>query len=98
MFIGLGIVAGLLGFAPVFLSMRLARRSSATDPMSLGLFGLAGMFASLIVLVVALIVVAVTSRPNVVAFAVPEMIAFLATTIAYVLYNNVFAKKRKRVE
>ncbi|MDD5805994.1 MAG: hypothetical protein PUD02_01475 [Eggerthellales bacterium] len=66
--------------------------------MSLGLFGLAGMFASLIVLVVALIVVAVTSRPNLVAFAVPEMIVFLATTIAYVLYKNVFAKKRKRVE
>ena len=51
-----GIAAGIIGFLPLFISLRLARRSTSLSAMSAGLYGLAGTFVSLIVVAVALIV------------------------------------------
>ena len=91
MLIALGIVTGILGFLPLFLSLRLSRRSTSTHALTIGLYGLAGVAISLVILVAGLI-----ARDGLVGFVVAEGIVFLGCTIAFVVYKNVLAK-RKRV-
>ena len=87
MLIALGIVTGILGFLPLFLSLRLSRRSTSTHALTIGLYGLAGVAISLVILVAGLIACAMLARDGLV---------FLGCTIAFVVYKNVLAK-RKRV-
>ena len=96
MLIVLGIVAGALGFLPLFLSLRLSRRSTSTQALTLGLYGLAGVAVSMVILIAALIACAMLARDGLVAFVVAEGAVFLGCTIAYVLYKNVLAKRRPR--
>ena len=98
MFILIGIVAGILGFAPLFLSMGMSRRSTSTSPLSPGLYGLGGVSVSLVILVVALIIVALNFKDQLVFFAASETVVFLGCTIAYFVYRNVRPGTRKRVE
>ena len=56
--IALGILAGVAGFVPLFVALRLSRKSTSTSPLSAGLYGLGGFFVSLIVVAVALIICA----------------------------------------
>ena len=46
MLIALGIMTGILGFLPLFLSLRLSRRSTSTHALTIGLYGLAGVAIS----------------------------------------------------
>lgn len=90
-----GIAAGIIGFLPLFISLRLARRSTSLSAMSAGLYGLAGAFVSLIVVAVALIVCAMVARDVVLPFGVAEIVALIVSTSAYVVYKNVLAKRKK---
>lgn len=90
-----GIVAGLVGFLPLFVSLRLALRSESLSAMTTGLYGLVGVFISLIIVAAALIVCAVVARDQVLPFAVAEIVAFIGFTSAYVVYKNVLAKRKK---
>ena len=92
MLIALGIMTGILGFLPLFLSLRLSRRSTSTHALTIGLYGLAGVAISLVILVAGLIACAMLARDGLVG----EGIVFLGCTIAFVVYKNVLAK-RKRV-
>lgn len=92
----LGALAGALGFAPIFLSMRLSRRSASQAALTIGLYGLVGVFASLVVLIAGLLACAFNARGVLVPFVVAEGIVFLGATIAYVVYKNVLAKRRTR--
>lgn len=91
-----GIVAGLVGFLPLFVSLRLARRSTNLSAMSTGLYGLAGVFVSLIIVAVALIVCAVVARDIVLPFGIAEIVALIVSTSAYVVYKNVLAKRKSK--
>ena len=90
-----GIAAGIIGFLPLFISLRLARRSTNLSAMSAGLYGLAGTFVSLIVVAVCLIVCALNARDVVLPFGVAEIVALIVSTSAYVVYKNVLAKRKK---
>ena len=90
-----GIAAGIIGFLPLFISLRLARRSTNLSAMSAGLYGLAGTFVSLIVVAVCLIVCARNARDVVLPFGVAEIVALIVSTSAYVVYKNVLAKRKK---
>lgn len=92
----LGIVAGIAGFIPLFVALRLSRRSTSTSPLNAGLFGLGGFFVSLVVVAIALIVCAVVSRESVIPFAVAEIVTLIAATSIYVVYKNVLQKKRAK--
>lgn len=92
----LGIVAGFAGFIPLFIALRLSRRSTSTSPLSAGLYGLAGFFVSMVVVAVALIICALVARESVVPFAIAEIVTLIAATSIYVVYKNVLAKKRVR--
>ena len=89
----LGILAGIAGFIPLFIALRLSRKSTSTSPLSAGLYGLGGFF-SLIVVAVALIICAVVAREMVLPFAVAEILTLVVVTSIYVVYKNVLAKKR----
>lgn len=90
-----GIVAGIVGFLPLFISLRLARRSDSIAPMSMGVYGLAGTFVSLIIVIVAMIVFAQIDRASVLPFGIAEIAALIVSTSLYVVYKNVLAKRRK---
>ena len=85
--IALGILAGIAGFIPLFIALRLSRKSTSTSPLSAGLYGLGGFFVSLIIC-------AVVAREMVLPFAVAEILTLVVVTSIYVVYKNVLAKKR----
>lgn len=87
-----GALTGLLGFVPLFLAFKLARKHVSTGTLSLGLFGLGGVFVSLIILVVGLIICAMTVRDGLVGFAIAEAAVFLGATIVFVLKKNYIFK------
>ena len=91
--IALGILAGIAGFIPLFIALRLSR-NLLLPPLSAGLYGLGGFFVSLIVVAVALIICAVVAREMVLPFAVAEILTLVVVTSIYVVYKNVLAKKR----
>ena len=78
MLIALGIMTGILGFLPLFLSLRLSRRSTSTHALTIGLYGLAGVAISLVILVAGLIACAMLARDGLVGFVVAEGIVFWA--------------------
>ena len=90
-----GIAAGIIGFLPLFVSLRLSRRSESLSAMSMGLYGLAGTFVSLIIVAVAMIICAVVARDSVLPFGIAEILALIVSTSLYVVYKNVLAKRKK---
>lgn len=95
--IAAGIAAGIIGFLPLFVSLRLARRSESLSALSTGLYGLAGTFVSLILVVVAMIICAVVARELILYFGIAEIAALIVSTSLYVVYKNVLAKRKKKV-
>lgn len=93
--IALGILSGILGFLPLFLSLRLSRRSTSTQALTLGLYGLAGVCVSLLVLIAATVACGILAKEAIVPFVIAEGVVFLACTIAYVLYKNAPAKRKR---
>ena len=93
MLIFLGALVGFLGFAPLYLSFRLARKHPSTSTLSLGLYGLGGVSVSLVVLVVGLLLCAVWARDGLVGFAIAEAVVFLGATIGFVVYRNGIFKR-----
>lgn len=92
--IALGIVSGIIGFLPLFIALRLSRKSTSTSPLNAGLYGLGGFFVSLVVVAIALIICAMVARELVLPFAIAEIVMLVATTSIYVVYKNVLQKKR----
>lgn len=90
-----GVIAGLIGFAPLAISANLARRHPSTGTLSLGLFALGGVFVSLIVLVAAAVLCAVVARDGIVGFIAAEGIVFLGATIVYVVRRNKVFKREQ---
>ena len=90
----LGIIAGFVGFLALFAALRLSRRSTSTSPLNAGLYGLGGSCVSLLIVAVALIICAITAREMVIPFAIAEIVVLIVATVIYVLYKNVFQKKR----
>ncbi|MDO5334669.1 MAG: hypothetical protein Q4F23_01130 [Coriobacteriia bacterium] len=90
-----GVVAGLLGFAPLFIATRLVRKSESTQSITLGLYGLGGSCVSLIVVAALLVVCAVVNRGMVAPFAIAEILTLVVSTSVYVVYKNVLAKRKR---
>lgn len=84
----IGAAAGFIGFVPLFVSLRLSRRSSSIEPLTAGLYGLSGVFVSLIILVVALIICSQVARTFILPFGIAEMLVLIVSTGVYVVYKN----------
>lgn len=96
MFIALGVLTGFLGFLPMFFALRLSRRSTSTQALTIGLYGLAGSAVSLVVLIVGLVACGLLAREGLISYVIAEILTFLLSTIAFVLYKNVLAKRKRR--
>lgn len=92
----IGAFAGLIGFIPLFVALRLSRRSTSTQALNAALYGLAGVFVSLVVLIVELIVCAQVARPLVLPFGIAEMLALIVSTAVYVVYKNGLGPRKKQ--
>ena len=93
--IAAGIVAGIIGFLPLFISLRLARRSDSISAMSMGLYGLAGLFVSRIIVIGAMASGSKVARESILPFGIAEIAALIVSTSLYVVYKNVLAKRKK---
>ena len=90
-----GALTGFVGFMPLFISLRLSRRSESINAMTAGLYGLAGVAISLVLLIAGLLTCAFVAREGLVSFTLAEAVVFLGSTIAYVVYKNVLAKRKR---
>ncbi len=95
MLIMAGALTGFVGFLPLFISLRLSRRSKSTNALTAGLYGLSGVAVSLVLLIAGLLICAFTAREALVSFTLAEGVVFLGSTIAYVVYKNVLAKRKR---
>ncbi len=89
----IGICAGVVGFIPLFLFLRLALRSATTSVMSTALYGLAGFCVSLIVVIVEMILCAAVARDLILPFGLAEIFALIIAAVIYVLYKNVLGRR-----
>ena len=96
MFFVLGLVAGVLGFIPLAVSMRMAHRTTSTQAMTVGFYALAGVAVSMVILVAGLILVGVFAKEGLIPFVACEVGSFLLLTIVYVFYRNVFAQRKHK--
>lgn len=91
-----GAVAGFVGFLPLLISMRLSKRSLSLSTANTALFGLAGVFVSLVILAVELIICAQVARGMVLPFGLSEMLALIVCTLVYAMMRNgVIARKER---
>jgi hypothetical protein len=89
-----GILAGVVGFLPIFAAIRISRRSTSTSVLSAAACGLLGSLVSLIVVVVELLVCSQVARPTLLPFGIAELVSLIVVTAAYVAYKNVLAKRK----
>ena len=94
--IALGALAGFVGFLPLFVSMRLSRRSLSVSMANTALYGLVGVFASMILLAVELYLCARVSRGAVLPFGLAEMVVLVVSTSVYTLFRNGIIVRKKR--
>lgn len=87
---------GFVGYLPLFAALRVSRKHPSVGVMSTALYGLAGVFVSLVMLAVGMIVCAVVARGLIIPFGVAEIVVFIASTVIYVSYKVDLFKKAKR--
>lgn len=92
----IGILAGIVGFLPLFASMRLSRKSLSLSTANTALYGLGGVFVSLVVAAAALIICAMVARSQVLPFGLAEMLALIVSTSVYTLYRSGIIDRKKR--
>ena len=94
--IAAGLAAGVVGFIPLFVSMRLSKRSLSVSMASTALQSLLGVFLSMVVLAAELIICAKVARGAVLPFGLAEMLALVVSTSVYTLFRNGIIERKKR--
>lgn len=83
-----GVLAGALGFIPLWGALKLARRSNNPTMPSMAGHGLLGVFISLIILGVAMFLCSRLARDLILSFGIGEILTFLAVTSVYFMHRN----------
>ncbi len=91
-----GVVAGFVGFIPLYISMRLSKRSLSLSTANTALYGLAGVFISLVVAAAELIICAKVARGVILPFGLSEMLALIVSTSVYTMFRNGIIARKKR--
>ena len=88
----LGVVFGLIGLVPLYVSTRLVKRITATNTYGfLGAF-LAAILVSMVILVVSMIVCKVVAPDVVKAFCIAEVLVFVVGVIVVGLVRMIRSK------
>lgn len=85
----LGAVCGVLGFLPLMVGLKLARKATPTSNLGHAGALLLGVFGSFLLLIVPLIVCIVVARDVVLPFTIAEVLALTVSAIGYGAYKLV---------
>ncbi len=96
--IACGILAGIVGFIPLFFALKLSRASESLTMVATAGQSLAGVFVSLVLLVVAMLLCAWLDRPSILPFGISEIAAFIAVTSVYFMWRNRVFRREKKLE
>lgn len=90
----LGALAGALGFAPLFIGLRLTRKTTATSPVG----PMAVLMLSLVVSFVLVFVLAIAfvswDKPHGLPFVLAEVLCLSAVAIAFGIHKNLGGTKK----
>ena len=99
MYVFLGAVTGVLGFLPLIISLRASKNVTPKSNLGYGALLMLGVFASLIILFVAVLLCYVFARDGLIAFVLAAAITLIFFAIGYGIYSvisrNKAAKMRK---
>ncbi len=93
--LALGVVAGVLGFAPLLYSVSLTKHVTTTSNLSHAGALLLGVGASFALTIGAMIACILIARAYVLSFVLAEALALIATALVYGIYKQV-RKNRER--
>ena len=92
----LGALAGFLGFVPLFASLKLSRYAKATNTMTTALYGLVGVFVSLVVVIAGMIICSQVARGLILPFGITEILALILSTSVYMAIREVGVGARSK--
>lgn len=99
MYVFLGAVTGVLGFLPLIICLRASKNVTPKSNLGYGALLLLGVFVSLIILLVAVLLCYAFARDGLLAFALAAAITLILFAIIYGIYTviarNKAAKMRK---
>lgn len=99
MFVFLGALTGVLGFVPLIISLKQSKKVTPKSNLGYGALLMLGVFASLIILLVAVLLCYFLARENLIAFVLAAAITLILFAIVYGIYSviarNKAAKQRK---
>lgn len=87
-----GVIAGFIGFVPLFMSLRLSRKHPSASVANAALYGLGGVCVSLVIAAALLIACAMLARAYVLPFGIAEIAALVLSTAVYVARQNAPSK------
>ena len=93
MFVFLGAVVGVLAFVPLLLSIKASKNVTKTSNFGYGALLILGVFASLIILVVAVLICYFVAKDGLLAFALAAAITLILFAIVYGIYTVIKRSK-----
>ena len=93
MFVFLGAVVGVLAFVPLLLSLKASRNVTKTSNLGYGALLILGVFTSLIILFVAVLICYFAARDGLIAFTLAAAITLILFAIVYGIYTAIRRSK-----
>lgn len=91
-----GLAAGVIGFIPLMVALKMSRRVFSTSMLHIAAFGLGGFFMSLIILGVELFACSKLAHDVLLPFGIAEIATLVVVTSVYVVLTNRTGRQRQR--
>ena len=100
LFIALGLLIGILAFVPLLLSLKASKKLTSTSNFGYGSLLMLGVFSSLVILFVSVLLCYLFAKDNIVLFVIPAAIMLICFAVFYGIYTvikrNKPAKERRQ--
>lgn len=93
MYVFFGALVGVLAFIPLMLSIKASKNVTKTSNLGYGALLILGVFSSLIVLVVAVLICYFAAKDGLIAFVLAAAITLILFAIAYGIYTVIARNK-----
>lgn len=93
MYVFLGAVAGVLGFLPLYFSLKKSKKVTKTSNFGYGALMMLGVLFSLVILLTCVLICYFWAKDNLIAFALAAAITLSLFAIAYGIFTAI---RRKR--
>ena len=95
-----GAIVGILGFLPLFICLKTTKKVTKTSNLGYGAILMLGVFASLLILIVSVLICYFCFRDALIAFVLACAITLIIVSCAYGIYTvvrrNKAAEERKK--